>query len=153
MLSSPRIDVEGLKAARERYARMIAGRAFDAAASRHEYAFKSLVRTTAWSAFAFVGENWLERIQAAYDAADAILADQAELIAQRAALVEALTAYDAKSAECPLNDAFTRKRVGDGPCPRCKATVTEGCGVEAGASVALIRTVRALTTIQAGGAE
>lgn len=58
------------------------------------------------------------------------------------ALVDALKAYDAKSAECPLSDTHTRKRIGDGPCPRCKAGPSEGCGVEALASGVFINTVR-----------
>lgn len=71
--------------------------------------------------------------------AEAALTQRDEVIR---GLREALTTYDAKSAECPLNDHILRKRIGDGPCPRCKATASEGCGVEVGASVTFIRTTR-----------
>lgn len=57
-----------------------------------------------------------------------------------AKIAAALAAYDAAAAECPLSK---RRIPGHVPCPRCKATGNEGCGVEGLASARFIAAVRA----------
>jgi hypothetical protein len=104
MTTPPRIDVEGLKATRDRYAQII------------------------WDDWVkpFEGEYWPAK------AADAILADQAELIAQRAALVAQMERIAKVSRGDELDNITT-------------ATNRLNVVIDIARS--------ALTSIQAGGAE
>lgn len=65
-----------------------------------------------------------------------------------AGLVEALAEYDAKMAECPINNG--KRYDPEKPCPRCRATVNEGCGVDGSASYAFIKRIR--TALRNAGA-
>jgi hypothetical protein len=54
------------------------------------------------------------------------------------ALRASLTSYDAEVSKCPVRKARRSIDV----CPRCRATSSEGCGLDAGASHRFIEEVR-----------
>lgn len=56
-------------------------------------------------------------------------------------LVEALNKYDDAVSPCP----FTRRRTppADKPCPTCRATSSEGCGLQTVAANTFMRSARA----------
>lgn len=53
-------------------------------------------------------------------------------------LREALEEYDRKTGECPAR----KRHLGEKPRPRCRATASEGCGLDGSASYALINILR-----------
>ena len=50
-----------------------------------------------------------------------------------------LAVFDAAAKNCPAR----KTALGDKPSPKCRATTSDGCGVEVGAAYAFIEAVRA----------
>ena len=63
---------------------------------------------------------------------------------RRKAVEEALTTYDAAVKPCPINNPAARSRLAT--CPKCGATSSQGCELDASASYSLITTIRATLT-------
>lgn len=83
-----------------------------------------------------------EAAQADAAAMIALTAERDALTARVEGLEAGLRTYDREVLACPARC----KSLGDKPCPKCGATASEGCGLDAGASYRLIASVRALLT-------
>ena len=56
------------------------------------------------------------------------------------AIAAALADFDAAAKDCPARKKF----LGYGPCPKCKATPRDGCGLEIVAAYTFVETTRAI---------
>jgi hypothetical protein len=57
-----------------------------------------------------------------------------------AALIDALARFDASAKDCPARKQF----LGYSPCPKCRATPRDGCGLEIVAAYTFVEDVRSV---------
>ena len=58
----------------------------------------------------------------------------------RPLLIDALARFDAAAKDCPARKQF----LGYGPCPKCRATPRDGCGLEIVAAYTFVEDVRSV---------